>query len=102
MFCRCFVGAEKEQWRSCSVSYVPIQTQQHVGSYSTNSFVATKFPNRKHDIYHQSPPRPGGFSRDLTTHESQLHPLQYLYYNGPPNSTEISSNVIIDCNRDLC
>jgi len=95
----CYVGVEKEQWRSCSVSYVPLPTLQ--GAYSNQHTVATKYPIKKHD-YFQAPPKPGGLNtRDLSLGESQLLPIQYLYHEGPPNATHINNN-IIDCNRDRC
>lgn len=98
---RCYVGVEKEQWRSCSVSYVPLYSPQ--GAYSSNSYAATRYPNKKHDFF-QSPPRPGGLhSRDLMPAAShhRLLPVIYLHNEGPPNSTQISNNVI-DCNREKC
>lgn len=97
---RCYVGVEKEQWRSCSVSFIPVHTQQ--GSFSNQQYTVTRYPIKKHDIYHQAPPRPGGLhSRDLPEAASQLLPIQYLYHEGPPNATQINNN-IIDCNRDRC
>lgn len=97
---RCYVGVEKEQWRSCSVSFIPVQTQQ--GSFSNHQYTVTRYPIKKHDIYQQAPPRPGGLhSRDLPEAASQLLPIQYLYHEGPPNATQINNN-IIDCNRDRC
>lgn len=99
----CYVGVEKEQWRSCSVSYIPVYTSPQ-GAFSTNSMVVTRYPDKKHDHYFQSPPRPGGLhTRDshFAASEPQLQPIQYLYAEGPPNATQINNN-IIDCNRDRC
>ncbi|CRL04014.1 CLUMA_CG017132, isoform A [Clunio marinus] len=97
----CYVGVEKEQWRSCSVSYIPVPMLQ--GSFSTNRFSSTKYPDNKNDIF-QSPPRPGGLqgrSPAKSKFETRLLPIQYLYHEGPPNATQINNN-IIDCNRERC
>lgn len=109
-FFRCFVGTEKEQWRSCSVSFVPPSSassspSQHIyeGAYSANTFVVSKFPSNKNDHF-QSPPRPGGLhGRDLATaaSEPRLLPIQFIHHEGPPNATQ-TNNDIIDCSRDKC
>lgn len=103
---RCFVGVEKEQWRSCSVSVFPPSSSHHYeGAFSSNTFVATRPDNKNDNAIFQRPPRPGGLhGRDLNadaTESRRLLPIQFLYHEGPPNATQ-SNNNIIDCILDKC
>ncbi|XP_050086227.1 uncharacterized protein LOC126571606 [Anopheles aquasalis] len=87
----CFVGDAPDQWRKCSDKYFP--KKQHDSRYQNK--------NKKGEIY-QPPPQPGGLRHlDDVTAPAELWPVTYLYETGPPNATEISSNVI-DCKKDTC
>lgn len=90
-FHRCYVGDAPDQWRKCSDKYFP--KKQHDSRYQNK--------NKKGEIY-QPPPKPGGLRHlDDVTAPAELWPVTYLYEKGPPNATEISSNVI-DCKKDKC
>uniref|UniRef100_A0AAG5DRB9 Apple domain-containing protein n=1 Tax=Anopheles atroparvus TaxID=41427 RepID=A0AAG5DRB9_ANOAO len=87
----CYVGDAPDQWRKCSDKYFP--KKQHDSRYQNK--------NKKGEIY-QPPPKPGGLRHlDDVTAPAELWPVTYLYEKGPPNATEISSNVI-DCKKDKC
>lgn len=85
------MGDAPDQWRKCSDKYFP--KKQHDSRYQNK--------NKKGEIY-QPPPQPGGLRHlDDVTAPAELWPVTYLYETGPPNATEISSNVI-DCKKDKC
>ncbi|XP_058058365.1 uncharacterized protein LOC131209333 [Anopheles bellator] len=88
----CFVGDAPDQWRKCSDKYFP--KKQHDSRYQDK--------NKKGEVY-QPPPQPGGLKHldDGVTAPAQLWPVTYLYAEGPPNATEISSNVV-DCKKEQC